>query len=261
MPAPEPIPKLQRILQQKANPKTESWWENYLKGVIPFRGVNMADVRAALHAWIDQQAISTSLSPEQQLDFSLDLLRLEHSEDKMAGILFLQEVLLPSGLIDWRGDLPRFASLFANGYIYEWNTCDWFCVKVLGPLVVREGVECARAIAEWRLSDNLWQRRASGVAFVNLAKNGEDNFPGFMAMLLSICDATVQSDERFAQTGTGWVLRELGVADQPAVIDFVESHIGLFSTEGLRYATEKMPTSVKANLRKMHRHKEKRAAS
>ncbi len=247
------IPHLQSRLETRANPKTKAWWERYLKHAIPFRGVKMADIRAALHAWLKEEVIGGERSGDEQKELALSLLREEHAEDKLAGILFLQEVLLPENAINWRVDLPQFARLFQDGYIYDWNTCDWFCVKVLGPLVEREGEACARAIAEWRLADNLWQRRASDVAFVNLAKRGDANFAGFTDMVLEVCSATVKHEERFAQTGTGWVLRELSLCDPDAVIEFVQSHIDLFSSEGLRYATEKLPLGIKEALREQRR--------
>lgn len=165
-------------------------------------------------------------------------------------------MLLPEKAIGWRTDLPRFAHLFQDGYIYDWNTCDWFCVKVLGPLAEQQGETCARAIAGWRHADNLWQRRASGVAFVNLAKNGDANFPGFTDMLTEVCNATVQYDERFAQTGTGWVLRELSLAEKERVVDFVEEHLDHFSSEGLRYAIEKLPADEKERL--IHKYSNRR---
>ena len=166
------VPNLQQRLEARANPKTKAWWESYLKHVIPFRGVKMAHIRAELHGWLGAEGIMETHSVEEQKQLALSLVRETHCEDKLAGILFLQEVLLPAGEIDWRADLPRFAALFQEGHIYEWNTCDWFCVRVLGPLAQREGAGCARAISAWRTSDNLWQRRASGVAFVNLARKG-----------------------------------------------------------------------------------------
>jgi 3-methyladenine DNA glycosylase AlkD len=179
-------------------------------------------------------------------------MRQTHAEDKLAGILYLQEVLLPAGAIDWRQDLPRFAALFGEGHIFEWNTCDWFCVKVLGPLAEREGEPCARAISAWRTAANLWQRRASGVAFVNLAPRGDKNFPGFTDMLLETCDATVRHPERFAQTGTGWVLRELSRAEPQRVSDFIEAHVGHFSAEGLRQAIGKLSPEMQGHLRELH---------
>ena len=248
-----PIPKLQQDLASRANPKTKTWWENYLKGAIPFRGVKMGDIRTALHTWLKEEAMQSGLSEEDRKDLALSLLRETYAEDKLAGILLLQEVLLPSGAINCHADLPRFASLFGDGYIYDWNTCDWFCVKVLGPLVEREGEACARAIAEWRHAENLWQRRASGVAFVNLAHKGDSIFPGFTDMVLEICAATIQSPERFAQTGTGWVLRELSCAEPERVAGFIETFARHFSSEGLRYANEKLPPETTARLTQLHR--------
>jgi len=37
------------------------------------------------------------------------------TEDKLAGVLFLQEILLPAGALDCRFDLLRFACLFDQG--------------------------------------------------------------------------------------------------------------------------------------------------
>jgi 3-methyladenine DNA glycosylase AlkD len=246
------IETLQAQLQLRADPKTKAWWESYLKHVIPFRGVRMADIRAVLHQWVREQGIDR-LPVAQQKELALALIRLDYTEDKLAGILFLQEILLPAAAIQWTDDLPRFADLFRQGFIYDWNTCDWFCVRVLGPLVEQQGAECAYAIAAWRTAETLWQRRAAAVGFVNLARRGEANFGGFTDMLLATCAPLVASPERFAQTGAGWVLRELSLAEPERVISFMEDRIGLFSRAGLSYATGKLPPATKARLRALAR--------
>jgi 3-methyladenine DNA glycosylase AlkD len=247
------IKKLQRKLQLQANSRTKAWWEGYLKHVIPFRGVTMAGVRASLHAWIRDEQILTTLSKAKQKDLALGLFRGEHAEDKLAGILFLQEVLLPAGAVSFRADLPKFAKLFSEGYIYEWNICDWFCVKVLGPLVEREGRPCALALSRWSKAKDLWQRRASVVAFVNLAKLGDGNFPGFTDVVLQNCAALLKDRQRFAQTGAGWVLRELSRAEPERVSAFIRSHLEIISQEGLRYAVAQLPAKARAGIVKPHR--------
>ena len=126
-------------------------------------------------------------------------------------------------------------------------------MRVLGPLAEQQEGNCARAIAAWRTAESLWQRRAAAVGFVNLAKHGEANFPGFTDMLLATCAPLVASQERFAQTGAGWVLRELSLAEPARVVGFVEERIGQFSREGLAYATEKMPAETKAWLKALHK--------
>lgn len=247
------VVELQRRLEARADPKTKAWWESYLKHSIPFRGVKMADIRAVLHGWLSDEAIQTGLSREEQKNLAISLMHEKHAEDKLAGILYLQEVLLPEGAVDCGEDLARFAGLFEQGAIHDWNTCDWFCVKVLGPLAQREGKPCAQAISQWRTTDNLWQRRASGVAFVNLAKKGDEFFPGFTDMLLETCAATVRHPERFAQTGTGWVLRELSLAEPERVTDFVEEYVRYFSREALRSAVATLPGESQARLKQMHK--------
>jgi 3-methyladenine DNA glycosylase AlkD len=244
------ISGLQARLESKANPKTKAWWEGYLKGAIPFRGVKMGDIRSALHTWLREESIPTELSPAENMELALQLLQEIHCEDKLAGILYLQEVLIPSGALDWRRDLARFADLFQDGYIYDWNTCDWFCVKVLGPLAELEGQPCARAISAWSNSENLWQRRAAGVAFVNLAKKGEAYFPGFSEMLLETCAALLQSQERFSQTGAGWVLRELSLAEPQRVAAFIQAQLQNLSREALLKAIPKLPEETRKRLKK-----------
>jgi 3-methyladenine DNA glycosylase AlkD len=235
-----------------ATAAAREWWTRYLKGTASFRGVKMGDVRKAMHAWFEEERLGEYLTVGQQKDLALMLLEEDYSEDKLAGVLFLQEILLPEGALDWRSDLPRFARLFDQGYIRDWSICDWFCVKVLGPLVEQQGEPCARAISEWREADSVWQRRASVVAFANLAKEGDQYFPGFTGMVLDNCSHLLESQERFAQTGVGWILRELSCSDQGRVVGFVEANLGRFSREALRNVTKYLPPEVKERLLQAH---------
>lgn len=242
------IADLQQRLLAQAQPQTKAWWEAYLKQALPFRGVNMALIRKTLHAWHRERHLAERAN---ELEYPLALLREVFAEDKLAGILYLQEILLET--LQWQTDLPKLAAVFADGAINDWNTCDWLCVKVLGPLAERQGEACARAIATWHQADTLWQRRAAGVAFVNLAPQGDNNFAGFTDMLLEVCASNVRDPERFAQTGTGWVLRALWLAEPERVEDFIGAHLQYVSSEGLRYATEKMPPAEKRHWRTRHR--------
>lgn len=132
-------------LQERSDPKAKSWWEGYVKGSAPFLGVKMADIRTILHQWHDTY-IAGNLNPEQQVDLAVHLFKGRYSEEKLAGTLFLQEILLPIGAVNCSRELKRFAGLYTNGFIYDWNICDWFCVKVLGPLIIREEASCANRI-------------------------------------------------------------------------------------------------------------------
>jgi 3-methyladenine DNA glycosylase AlkD len=246
------IERLQLRLNAHATDETREWWTKYLSGAASFRGVKMGDIRTAVHVWFEEERLGEHLSVGQQKDLALTLLEEDHTEDKLAGVLLLQEILLPAGILDWRSDLPRFARLFDEGYIRDWSVCDWFCVKVLGPLVEQQGEAYARAVSGWREAQSVWQRRASVVAFVNLASRGDRNFPGFTEMVLDNCSHLLGSQERFAQTGAGWILRELSRSDGGRVTRFVEANLDRFSREALKNATKYLPPEVAERLHGAH---------
>lgn len=244
------VTTIQQGLQAKANPKTRQWWESYMKGAIGFRGARMADIRTVVHTWHEESG--AGWRPKQLRDLAIELIKQDLTEDKLAGILLIQEILIPAGAIPWRTELKRWARLFDQGFIHDWNTCDWFCVRVLGPLAAAEGEECARQIAGWSRARNLWRRRAAGVGFVDLAPDGDDNFAGFTSMLLEVCEDTVRYADRFAQTGTGWVLRELSHAEPGRVAVFVGRHLELMSREAVRMSVAKLNDDDRTRLLVAH---------
>ena len=237
-------------LQRRAHPDTKDWWDRYLKGAIDFRGVKMADIRRSVHAWHTREG--ADWPPTRLRELAIDLIRCHPAEDKLAGILLIQEILLPVGAVPWRTELKRWARLFDDGSIADWNTCDWFCVRVLGPLAEAEGEECARAIAHWGTARNLWRRRAASVAFVNLAPQGEAIFPGFSAMLLETCARSVRYPDQFAQTGVGWTLRELSKAEPGLVGAFVSDHLDDLSREAVRMAVARLRDANRRRLLQAH---------
>jgi 3-methyladenine DNA glycosylase AlkD len=240
---------LYRSLDELADPAVKRWSEQYLKGVIPYRGVKMGGVRDAVNRFI------STLPPDPSLirSIAFDLLEGQFAEDKLAGILILREHLIPLRVLDTERDLQRIEDLFTGEHIFDWSTCDWLCVKVLSPLIDQGGSDVAVTVSRWKNSPLLWLRRASNVSFVPLAKRGEKNFPGFVELMLQICDTTLRSSERFSQTGTGWLLRELSLAAHEEVIDFIRARITQFSREGLRYAIEKMGPDTQRALLDLHR--------
>jgi hypothetical protein len=102
---------LRNSLVQKSNPKSIAWWENYVKDSAPFLGVKMADLRANLHKWY-QSEIQEYFDVDKQVALALELFEGEYAEEKLAGILFLQEILLPMDTLGCEKNLDQFAVLF-----------------------------------------------------------------------------------------------------------------------------------------------------
>lgn len=244
MPRNHVILNLQSRLEREANPRSHAFWNNYMKGALPFRGVPMAGIRKVTHAWWKAEGCQ-DLPPPERLALSLSLIRCRHGEDKQAGILVMDEIL---GAELQPEALPALADLFDQGHVADWSTCDWLCLKVLGKLAARALPDTGPALtlAGWATAPGLWRRRAANVSFIRLAAGGEATFPGFTALMLDTCRQTLRHRERFAQTGAGWLLRELAKADLNAVVGFLRESSQAMSREGLRYATEGMPPAVRA---------------
>jgi 3-methyladenine DNA glycosylase AlkD len=223
---------LRTNLLQHANPKTAAWWEDYVKDSAPFMGVKMQTVRTLVRQWYEEQ-VQGQIELQDQVNLALALFEGEFTEEKLAGTLFLQEVLLPNGALECPRDADRFAALFDSGWIHDWNTCDWFCVKVLGPLIQENGMACADRISQWRTAANLWRARASLVAFVKVA--GES---AYYPDIADTCRVLIQRQERFAKTAVGWALREISRTDERFVRDVIDENIPYFTSESLKNATK-----------------------
>ena len=232
-----PTEELAALLEAAADEPTREYWTRYLKGTAIFRGVPMAGIRAAVRQVVADHGLAGRSAHE--------LLALVHrwfaapaSEDKLAAVLLVAEHLAP------RLELRHAAALaepLARGDVADWGVCDWYGTKALHAfLVSADDLEArARAIAAWSRAPALWQRRAAVVAFVKVAPRGDGVFAGFTELALDACAANLVSDDRFAHTGPGWLLRELSRAEPEAVAAFVEAHPEL-SREARRMATARL---------------------
>jgi len=215
----------QMALEAEATEKTKLWWEKYMKNVIPFRGVGIPKNRELLAEWRKQNGIDT-WSLEDQLELALVFFKEPIAEDKLAGILFIQNFLYNK--LPWKMLLGRYEEIYKQELIFDWNICDWFCVRVLGATIKENGKQCAKAIANWKDADYLWQARSSVVPFVNLASES-DYYP----YIQEACAVLIGREERFSKTAVGWVLRDISKHDEQFVISFVDNHLKSFSKESL----------------------------
>jgi 3-methyladenine DNA glycosylase AlkD len=230
------VADLQARLDAAAVPRTRDFWERYLRGAVPFRGAPMNAVRAALRAWWREHHLDRlPLAARKRLAWAL--LRERHGEDKLTGILALAEILL--GALD-RADLRALAALFDGGHLADWNSCDWLCVKVLGPFIAagdgEERVRRAKAIAAWRRAASPWRRRAAAVALVPLARERDLAFPGFADLALGVCEPLARSPEPFQQTAAAWLVRELHRTEPARARAFLAEHASHLSVEALLQA-------------------------
>ena len=228
---------LDERLPAHASDTRRRWWTSYLKGEAEFRGVKLADVRAT----VDDLVVGLHLedaTATTYLSLAQAAMSRRFTEDKLAGVLLLAEHGLPTLQLD---HLDELAAPLASGHLADWNSCDWYCVKVLSGFVQgEEEIELrSRAVGAWREADGLWQRRAAAVSFVHVASFDPAPFGGFIDLMVEICHRNAEDETRWSQTSVGWLLRELSLRYPEVVRRFVADHPQL-STEARRNALKKL---------------------
>lgn len=208
----------------------------------------MAQVRREVHDWYQTNEISDNFSISQQKHFAVACIRAEYAEDKLAGILLFQEILMPDGLVHWQEDLPLFRSFFTDGYLYDWNLCDWFCVKVLNDILSEGDIASAGNISSWASAENLWEARASTVSFVYQVSNDE-----YYPLVLNSSEKLIQRPERFAKTAVGWLMRELSAIRKDDVLLFIHDNIQHFTAEVLNNSIKKLSADERKHYKSLFR--------
>jgi len=213
-------------------------------------GPPAARVRVCLRGWWDEHGLAEHPGAVGKR-IALALLEQPALESKLAGIAVLHELAAQLRA----SDLPTFARLFVRGNLADWKVVDQFGVKILATLLERGPgrSEAARAIAQWRAAETIWQRRAACVAFTRLAATGETVLPGLPEIVLTVCATVVWSHERYDQSAVGWVLRELSRAEPARVAQFFRKHALLMSKECARTAVAKYPPDLRAELLAHHK--------
>jgi 3-methyladenine DNA glycosylase AlkD len=112
-------------------------------------------------------------------------------------------------------------------------------------MIKENGVPCAKAFTKWSASKNVWQARASLVAFANYTKHSE-----YKLLMLGSCSKLIRREERFAKTAVGWILRELSKTNKNMVIAFIRKYGGYFSKESLENGIKSLSALEKEKLRK-----------
>jgi len=242
------IHTLQESLEAIASPKKKAWWERYMRDVIRFRGVGIPDVRELQKGWYMHHL--EPLSYEEQIEIVLELFRQELAEDKLAGIVLLQEYLYDKMPLEYM--LGCYATLFDEELIYDWNVCDWFCVRVLTATIKKHDREAARMLSTWKDAPYLWQARASVVAFIGLTDT-----PEYYSYILDNCKTLIRREERFAKTAVGWILHDVYKRDEQVVMGFIDENLVSFSSESLKNALKHSPVEERkkyiAKLKKLSR--------
>ena len=224
------IKSLQKSLKSAANQQTKEWCDNYLKHVIPFRGVKTPHVVDLVKEWITRENIS-ELGFSEQLSIAVKLIQENHAEDKFAGILLIEKNIVEK--IEFDEIFICIEKLFLEGAFNNWSTTDGLNVRVLSPLIHRHGKKAVRKFSSWADRDDIWQRRSSIVS-LRACVNAPEYFPVIQKVIKQLS----KSQERFIQTGIGWLIADLSKKHPIEAEKLVEKYFDKLSMEVIRRHTK-----------------------
>ena len=183
-----------------------------------------------------------SMVTTDQISLAMECYESQYIEYKHIGCYILQKI---NKKLDESFLINQAIKILTN-YCNCWATCDSFSNKVIRHMIDKDKTnKYALTVKTWKDSKSIWMQRCSCVSFVCLARHGNYN-----EIIIEICTQCIQNNERFVQLGTGWLLRELSLADLNLVISFIKKNYAHFSREGLRYAIEKMDAENKQKMLK-----------
>ncbi len=174
----------------------------------------------------------------QALQFADALLHERHLEGRSLGLMLLARFHreLEADLLvqahDWLA-----ADLCDN-----WALTDLLATKLLAPLLQRHP-PLAERLKGWTGSRNLWLRRASLVALVPLARNGQQ-----LALAYSIATKLQKDRSDLIQKAAGWLLRECGQTNPRRLATYLMAHGPRVPRTTLRYAIERFPQAQRDDL-------------
>jgi 3-methyladenine DNA glycosylase AlkD len=115
-------------------------------------------------------------------------------------------------------------------YIRSWDGVDDSAPYIAGPYLLHRGKAILHELAR---SKRLWDRRIAIVATWWFIRQGET------ATTLRIARKLLKDKEDLIHKATGWMLREVGKRDLPALKRFLRKHSHAMPRTTLRYAIER----------------------
>jgi 3-methyladenine DNA glycosylase AlkD len=212
-----------RSIQQKAD-----WWNSYMKGEITFLGVGTPEIRKILLD-MDRENSFDSVAMNRQVSLVNRLMKGHFAEQKIAAILYVQ--------LFWLGKMKNMfimnlvSDWFDDRCIFDWNTTDWLCVRILTPLVDSGDPKVIWKLKQWNRDPYLWKARASLVPFTQAT-----TIVSHTREIERFADTLIRRKERFAKSAVGWVLREYSKHDPEFVLSFLSKHVKYTTSEVKRNA-------------------------
>jgi len=200
-----------------------------------FYNVGMPRVRALAR---EIHAANPEWTVDDAMALAETLMVDPHLETKAVGIEFVaryRRSFRPAHLEAWKRWL-------AGDLASNWASTDAICGYLIGPLLVAHP-ELIAKVCRWRTHRNLWVRRASAVALLLAIRRGLALDEGY-----EVARDLHADPHDLMHKAVGWLLRELGKRDIDRLAAYLREHGPSIPRTTVRYAIEKCPPAMRAEL-------------
>lgn len=182
---------------------------------------------------------------KKYLDFSLkeiqQLLRNPIHEYRNTALYILVEKYKRTKDPDTEKEIYNFY-LKNLDWVNSWDLTDISSKNILGKYLL-DKPEQRSILYKLAHSSNMWKQRISIVSTLVFIKEKSQ-----VQDTLNIASILLDSDKELVQKATGWLLKEVGLIDQPLLVEYLENNYGRISRTTLRYALERFDEVLRTRL-------------
>lgn len=190
-----------------------------------FLGLKVPQTRSLVAEYKDKLSL-------QEVETILDS---PYHEIRLAGALLLVTFFEESQKIKDIVAMKKIYQLYLKNSkkINNWDLVDLSAAKIVGAYLI-ENSSALKDLENLCRSENLWQKRIAILSTWPFIKAGKLDFA------LKYLQKFLAEEHDLLHKAVGWMLRELGKADQEVLLNFLEKHYDELSRMTLRYAIERI---------------------
>ena len=223
-----PIDKKNRMYKiiNSSNPKFESY------------GIKISEIEKIVREINEKYPCSY----EDAVDVFKELISSDNQEENFSAVFFLNRFK--------KNFCEDTITLFYNEffkYCDSWGICDSTMIRVIGPFLGKKGNEelALNIIERWSNSKDMWVRRASMVILLKLIMIRKDFDQDYV---FSLTGKMSGYSEDYIQKGIGWLLKTCSNYKPDVIFKYLMRNKTSLSRLVLRYASEKLPKEMRAEI-------------
>lgn len=161
------------------------------------------------------------------------LLQSKYHEHRLAGLLILVKQYE-------KGDDKIKKTIYDFYLTHLDRVNNWDLVDLSAPNIIGSYLLTRRRAPLFELVDsaNLWSRRIAVLSTFAFIRDHD------FADSLALAESLLKDPHDLIHKAVGWMLREIGKRNLPTLLSFLDKHASVMPRTMLRYAIEKLPSSL-----------------